>query len=107
MLSLTSSKALTYNELSSDFSKSALCLLLLITLLAVSVLSSFLIIDLTRGIGFILAGTTFDTITSAGFFEATLLSTGLNWVTTFFDGWFCPPSDVVMAYQIHKIKEEI
>jgi len=78
MLSLTSSKALTYNELSSDFSKSALRLLLLVTLLAVSVLSSFLIIGLTRGTGFVLAGITLDTITSADFSEATLLSTGLN-----------------------------
>jgi len=77
MLSLTSSKALTYNELSSDFSKSALRLIFT-TLLIVSVLSSFLRIDLIRGAGFTFAGTTFDVVTSAGFSEAMLLPTGLG-----------------------------
>lgn len=77
MLSVTSSNALTYNELSSDFSKSVL-LLLLTALLAISVLSSFLRIGLRRGTGLAFGGTTFDTVISTGFSIIMLLSTGLG-----------------------------
>lgn len=79
-------------------------LLLLTVLLAISVLSSFFRIGLGRGTGLAFGGTTFDTVMSTGFSTTTLLSTGLSWII-FFVVWFCPPSDVVMAYQIHKIKD--
>lgn len=82
MLSLTSSKALTYNELSSE---PTLNLLFTILLLTISVLSSFLRIGLIRGTGFAFANATFD-VTSTGFSKPLLFSTGLVCTFAFFNG---------------------
>lgn len=103
MLSVTSSKALTYSELSSDFSKSELRLVLWLLLL--SGFSSFLTMGLatgTRTAAFDFVNVAFNVVTSAGFVAALFSASGLKILTVlFFVAWFCPPNDVVMAYKIY------